>query len=165
LTAAVPRTIGEEIRIRQDGDAAIAVSFEELLALRNSLDLGQAAHFLYASYEYDIFIPDDDRFANLYQVADVLFFPSTQEGFGIPILEAGMAGIPIFCADIPPFRETGQLDVTFFDPLNEAPANIASRILSTLNASPTYRLRVRVRQQYRWDVLVRKHLVPLVEDE
>jgi predicted MPP superfamily phosphohydrolase len=27
--------IAEEIRIRQDGDAAIAVSFEELLALRN----------------------------------------------------------------------------------------------------------------------------------
>ena len=28
-------TFAEEIRIRQDGDAAIAVSFEELLALRN----------------------------------------------------------------------------------------------------------------------------------
>lgn len=135
----------------------------ELLSLRNSLDLGQAAHFLYASYGNDIFIPDDDMVSNLYQAADALFFPSKQEGFGIPILEAGMAGLPIFCADIPPFRETGQADVTYFDPVNEPPADIASRILSTLNASPTYRLRVRVRQQYRWDVLVEKHLVPLLE--
>jgi glycosyltransferase involved in cell wall biosynthesis len=137
----------------------------ELLALRNSLDLGQAVHFLYASYRDDIFIPDDDMMFNLYQAADALFFPSIQEGFGIPILEAGMAGIPIFCADIPPFRETGQHDVVFFDPLNEPPNDIATRILGTLNASPTYRLRVRVRQQYRWDVLVKKHLVPLLEDQ
>jgi glycosyltransferase involved in cell wall biosynthesis len=102
--------------------------------------------------------------ANLFQLADALLFPSTQEGFGIPILEAGLVSLPVFCADIPALRNTGQRDATYFDPLHDPPATIATRILDTLDASPTYRLRVRVRQHYRWDVLIRECLVPLVEE-
>jgi hypothetical protein len=72
--------------------------------------------------------------------------------------------LPVFCADIPVLRNTGQRDATYFDPLRDPPATIATRILDTLDASPTYRLCVRVRQYYRWDVLIREFLVPLLEE-
>lgn len=134
----------------------------ELLELRRQLDLEASAHFLYDLG--DPFIPDDGTMANLYHAADALFFPSLQEGFGIPILEAGLAGIPIFCSEIAPFRETGQADVTYFDPLHDAPAAIADLIVQKLQASPLYHLRVRVRQQYRWERIIEQQLIPLIEE-
>jgi len=42
---------------------------------------------LYQLYQPPLLL-DDATVANLYQIADALFFPSTQEGFGIPIIEA-----------------------------------------------------------------------------
>jgi glycosyltransferase involved in cell wall biosynthesis len=101
--------------------------------------------------------------ANLFQIADALFFPSTQEGFGIPVLEAGLTGLPVFCSDIPPFRRTGGDDVTYFDPHRDAPDRIAAQVRDQLAADQRARLRVRVRQSYTWQHLIRTHLVPLVE--
>lgn len=136
----------------------------ELLRLRQELGVEDAVHFLYQYGEGDPqLIPDDETMANLFVLADALFFPSTQEGFGIPILEAGLAGIPSFCADIPPLRRTGLQDAYYFDPIKGVPRDIAATIISTLEVSPPSRLRVRVRKHYRWDVLIRTHVVPLVE--
>jgi glycosyltransferase involved in cell wall biosynthesis len=136
----------------------------ELLDLRRALQLDNAAHFLYELTDPPL-IPDDSTLFNLYQLADALFFPSIQEGFGIPVLEAGLAEVPIFCSDIPAFRSTGAEDVSYFDPVGESAGEITERILETLLTSPTFRLRVRVRQDYRWDEIIRRNLVPLLEDE
>lgn len=136
----------------------------ELLDLRRELNLTAAAHFLYELSDPPL-IPDDTTMANLYQLVDALFFPSVQEGFGIPVLEAGLAGVPVFCSDIPAFRLTGRQDATYFHPLNESAEDIAARILDVLNAYPSYRLRGRVRRQYRWETLIRESVLPLLEVE
>jgi glycosyltransferase involved in cell wall biosynthesis len=140
---------------------------DELIELQESLGLEDAAHFLYVYGESDEspLVPDDDTLADFFQLADALLFPSKQEGFGIPVLEAGLVGIPAFCADIPPLRETGGAEAVYFDPLTTAPEQVAKTIVRTLDDSPTYRLRVRVRQSYRWETLIRNFLVPLLEDE
>ncbi|NJL55385.1 glycosyltransferase [bacterium] len=136
----------------------------ELLALRDELHLNESAHFLYALGEgSEPLVPDNSTIANLYHMADALFFPSLQEGFGIPVVEAGFAGLPVFCADIPPFHSTGQSDVHYFDPRSENIAHIAGQILDALETDKGYRLRVRMRQQYRWSSLIRDVVVPLVE--
>lgn len=136
---------------------------EDLLSLRRVLGIEDAAHFLYEMGQGDDpLVPDDGTLANLYQLADGLLFPSFQEGFGIPILEAGLVGLPIFCADIPPFRETAISDAHYFDPIHGDPKRIAEQILRTLEASPTSRLRKKVRQHYRWETLIRNQIVPLL---
>jgi len=137
----------------------------ELLDQRAALGLEHAAHFLYALGESDDapLVPDDDTMANLYQLADALFFPSTQEGFGIPMLEAGLAGLPIFCADIPPLRKTAGHNALYFDPVSESPQAIAEQVRATLTDSKAARMRVHVRQNYRWERIIAEHIVPLIK--
>ncbi len=135
-----------------------------LLALRRELKLEGAVHFL---YELDnlSFIPDDDTMADLYQLCDALFFPSIQEGFGIPMLEAGLSRLPIYCSDIPALRETGQEDAVYFNPLEDSPQVIARRIHDGFATDAQHRLRLRVRKSYRWDTIIQQQLVPLLEEE
>jgi glycosyltransferase involved in cell wall biosynthesis len=49
--------------------------------------------------------PTDSEISVLYQGALGLLFLSIDEGFGLPLIEAGHYGIPIICSDIPVFRE------------------------------------------------------------
>jgi mannosylglucosylglycerate synthase len=136
---------------------------DELLRLRSELGLQHAAHFLYEhGKDGQPFVPDDETMANFYALADALFFPSTQEGFGIPILEAGLAQLPVFCADLPPFRATAQDNATYFDATNDPPSGIAARVLVGLDQLDSFALRVRVRQQFRWEAIIERQLVPLL---
>jgi glycosyltransferase involved in cell wall biosynthesis len=49
-----------------------------------------------------------------YRLCDLFVFPSTYEGFGIPIIEAMAAGCPMVLSDIPVFREiTENLGIYF----------------------------------------------------
>lgn len=137
----------------------------ELLDQRAALGLEDAAHFVYAlgeSQETPL-VPDDDTMANLYQLADALFFPSTQEGFGIPLLEAGLVGLPIFCANIAPFHKTAGENARYFDPVTDSPQAIADEVRAVLTDSKTARMRVRVRHQYRWERIIAEHIEPLIK--
>jgi len=137
---------------------ANAAYVQNLLDLRRELELENAAHFL---YELGV-TPDDGTMANLYQLADALLFPSTQEGFGIPVLEAGLARLPVFGSDIPPLRETGQGEVHLFPP-DADPADVAALIQRSLNTNPAHILRRRVLDSYLWEAIVRCRIIPLLE--
>lgn len=52
----------------------------------------------------------------LYKSALVFVFPSSYEGFGLPILEAFECGCPVVCSDIGCFREAAGDAAVFFDP-------------------------------------------------
>src|SRR5262249_7202065 len=48
---------------------------------------------------------DDDELPHWYRAADALAFPSTKEGWGLAILEAQAAGLPVVSSDLPVFHE------------------------------------------------------------
>jgi len=106
----------------------------------------------------------DATVADLYQVADALLFPSYQEGFGIPLLEAGLVRLPVFCSDLPPFREIAGDRVTYFG-TDENPAAVAGRLVESLARDPVARLRRRVRQEYTWEAIFPRLIAPLVANE
>ena len=60
------------------------------------------------------FIPLAETLA-WYSAADLLVYPSLDEGFGLPVLEAMAAGIPVVCSDLDVLREVGG-DVAVFVP-------------------------------------------------
>jgi glycosyltransferase involved in cell wall biosynthesis len=56
---------------------------------------------------------DDNLLKKLYLGARFFVFPSRYEGFGMPILEAMSAGVPILCSDIEVLREIGKEAVLY----------------------------------------------------
>ena len=55
----------------------------------------------------------------LFRGARGFIYPSTFEGFGMPVLEAMAAGLPVACSNIPPLREIAGSTVEYFDPASD----------------------------------------------
>jgi glycosyltransferase involved in cell wall biosynthesis len=123
------------------------------------LGLQKAVHVL--AELTDSFLPDE-VIADFYRIADALFFPSREEGFGIPLIEAAFSHLPAFCADIPPLRELGLSDAIFFPP-DEDPVKIANLLAKYFQSTLSARLAMRVRSSFRWEAIYRQHIAPLFE--
>jgi mannosylglucosylglycerate synthase len=127
--------------------------------IRDKLGLQKAAHFL--AEITTGFLPDE-VISDFYKLADALLFPSLEEGFGIPLIEAGVSNIPVFCADIPVLRELGGDDVSYIDPKGD-PGSIASQIHARLQSEMTNRWSRRARHGYTWSSIDRLYLEPLIQ--
>ncbi|GAA5506371.1 glycosyltransferase family 1 protein [Novipirellula caenicola] len=57
-----------------------------------------------------------EQLRNEYRTSRCLVFPSFQEGFGLPCLEAQSLGCPLVCSDIAVFHEVAGEAALFFDP-------------------------------------------------
>ena len=103
----------------------------------------------------------DRTMADLYFLADALLLPSREEGFGLPLLEAGLARLPAFTTDLAPFRDIGGDAIHTFA-LGDPPARVAAMILGTLMEEKRYRLRRRVLGAYAWDGIIQERVAPLL---
>jgi mannosylglucosylglycerate synthase len=130
-----------------------------LAGLRKELDLDTAAVFMAEEVSGS---PSNEDLASLYGVSDALILPSRDEGFGLPILEAAAARLPIFCSDLPPLRALAVDDATYFSPDAE-PAELAALILRVLEANPAARLARRVRRDYSWPRVYERFIEPLLQ--
>jgi mannosylglucosylglycerate synthase len=129
------------------------------LGLEAGAGPGAAVHFL--TELVDDYLPDA-VIADFYRLADLLFMPSREEGFGIPMLEAGLLGLPIFCADIAPLREIAGNLATYFSP-DIDPSALARSLATHLDGDAVFQLRRRVRQEYTWEAILAQRIVPLLE--
>jgi glycosyltransferase involved in cell wall biosynthesis len=81
----------------------------------------------------------------------------------MPILEAGLIGMPIFSTDIPATVEIGGREVNLFseDALADQVANL---ILEWSKNSPAQRLRQRVRDKFTWQAIFKNDFLPLLSE-
>jgi glycosyltransferase involved in cell wall biosynthesis len=133
---------------------------ESLNQLSRSLGVEQRAVFL--SVRSGNSVPDDSM-RQLYRLADALLLPSREEGFGIPILEAGLARLPVFCSDTPSLVELAGEDATYYSP-DADPRAVAETIGAILSADRGRALRKRVTQEYSWDQIYKSHLAPILDE-
>ncbi|MBI5887165.1 MAG: glycosyltransferase family 4 protein [Deltaproteobacteria bacterium] len=66
----------------------------------------------------------------LYAASTVFVFPTTHEGFGIPVLEAFASGVPVVCSRIEPLTEVAGDAALYIDPMSVS--SIAEGILKAL---------------------------------
>jgi glycosyltransferase involved in cell wall biosynthesis len=129
-----------------------------LRALRDRLDLPEDALFL-----HDTGPLDDRDLRGPFQVADALFFPSRQEGFGIPLLEAAVHRLPVFCSDIEPLKSLLTGGKTTFS-LAAPPDEIAAIIVRGLAADPAFAARKQTLRTLSWHAIYRNFLSPLLAE-
>jgi glycosyltransferase involved in cell wall biosynthesis len=60
----------------------------------------------------------DEQVAAAYANADLVLFPSTFEGFGLPIVEAQKSGRPVITSDLSPMKEVAGGAACLVDPYN-----------------------------------------------
>ena len=61
-----------------------------------------------------------EELQNEYQQCDIVFFPSTYEGFGLPIIEGFQAGRPVLTSNISPMREVADGAAMLINPTSVA---------------------------------------------
>lgn len=76
---------------------------------------------------------DDCIMAALYLLADALVFPSSYEGFGMPVYEARAVGCRVITTESPELREAGGSDATYVQP---TPEGIAAGLEAALSRPP-----------------------------
>jgi glycosyltransferase involved in cell wall biosynthesis len=128
----------------------------ELRALREAEGLGQAAVFLGEQAPLD-----EAEVRGLYQRADALFFPSTGEGFGLPLLEAAAHRLPVWCSDLPVHREVLGASAQFFDPAAD-PDAVSARIVQWWRDDPAGRARKLLLRDHALAKICLEHLEPLL---
>jgi glycosyltransferase involved in cell wall biosynthesis len=132
--------------------------FSELKSLRDKLALNGRAFFL-AEYVKE-FLPAS-VIADFFRLADLLFLPSFEEGFGLPLLEAALQHIPVFCSDIEVLREVGSGLVSHFD-VNSAPEQIARQIVASLEDNCCFRYASLERNEFSWNQVYRNKIKELL---
>ncbi len=138
--------------------------FHSLQKRRSSLGLDAEMRFVFesgpeAAQGYMIGL---DVVGDLYRVSDVLFMPSKREGFGMPILEAGMLGLPIVASTaVPAAQEIAAKAIMLID-LTDPAQDVARRILEWIQSDRRLELRRHVRQHLTWQAIFRRQIEPLV---
>ncbi len=124
----------------------------EILRLIHELNLEDRV--MLPGYVPGFLLPD------LYRGADLCLFPSWDEGFGIPPIEAAACGAPIAVSDIPVFHEILD-DAALYFPLDEVDTCAAWIRQAVQDADFTAIRRESGRLlpgRYSWDEAARKHL-------
>ncbi len=141
--------------------------YRTLQARRSELGLDDNFHFVYESGPKtdEPFLINMDVVGDLYRLSDILFMPSRREGFGMPVLEAGLLKMPVVVSNaVPAALELGKEQVMRFD-LSATPLTLARQIRDKVANDPRLLLARRVRQQYTWDAIFRFDIEPLLKKQ
>jgi glycosyltransferase involved in cell wall biosynthesis len=108
--------------------------------LRQSLPQELESHVIFLS---DYFPIEDNTLRDLYLLSDCLLFPSRQEGFGLPVLEAAMHRMPIWSREIPAYRALDGSGSFLLNDVTKLPEAVA-----WLEAQPAFRQQRRCRRLF-----------------
>ncbi|MEA3485135.1 MAG: glycosyltransferase family 4 protein [Candidatus Aerophobetes bacterium] len=107
---------------------------------------------------------DLDFLRSLYLMSDMVLITSRQEGFGLPVLEAGLMKLPVFASNISSLKEIGGKEVTYFD-LEESPLQIARRIEKFFQQHKgPHLLFKRMIRNYSGELIFKEKIEPLIQN-
>jgi glycosyltransferase involved in cell wall biosynthesis len=137
--------------------------FRQLQNLRSRLELESEMHFVWESgptpgQPYRI---GARLVGELLRICDVMLMPSHYEGFGMPVLEAGLAGAAVATTSVPAAIEIAGDEVILFE-LHESPQAIARKILDWSHSSRRYQLRRKIRKNYTWNAIFERDIRPML---
>ncbi len=132
--------------------------------LRLPLDAEAARLGITAAFRHVPYV-SHDRLPALYHLADAFIYPSTYEGFGIPVVEAMASGTPAITLDNTALSETAT-GAAYLAPDGSVPS--LARALDEVLTDASLRRELRERGleragRYRWDRIARETMEVLIE--
>ena len=115
------------------------------------------------SWVNELFYVDERQLHSLYMVADAMLFPSRQEGFGLPLLEAAAHRLPVFCSNIEPLKSIALSGTVLFD-LRDAPRNVAERIRNAFEQDVIFKRKKQLLRDYSAERLYLEKIEPIFRD-
>ena len=138
--------------------------YSDLKILRNTLGLTDEVVFIYdGTSKYPApFNISQNLVAELYRICDLVLMPSLREGFGLPVLEAGLTDKPIFATHMPIVDDLDSGQVYIIEQ-HTSPGEVANQIQKWASQDVSHNLRVRVRNNYIWSSIFSKMIEPLIK--
>jgi glycosyltransferase involved in cell wall biosynthesis len=97
----------------------------------------------------------DERLDDLYGQCVATVSPSTYEGYGLPVAESLVRGLPTIASDIPPHREIAGHAALYFAPGDSA---ALAELLTKVATSPTLRAEMAQKAAERYEQLTKSGL-------
>lgn len=140
---ALPRAVRDEVPLLVAGRAGWQC--DDIVSALNSQAYGPSIRWLRH-------LPDDDLLAVM-QKATALVQPSLYEGFGLPVLEAFAAGVPVITSNTTALPEVAGDAAVLVDPLDTAAiAEAMMTLLENEELAASLRSRGRLRaREFSWD--------------
>ncbi len=162
---AAMKAMGKSVRWMITGapdphNADANVYYRELVMQRKKLGIEKEVVFLCERFKERI---GRESLRSLMAISDMLMFPSKKEGFGIPVLEAGLADLILVLSDIPALREIAGPDAVYI-PRDYNPRAIAKLAWSAFRKSPNLQFRKRILRDYSWPAVFVKKILPAILD-
>jgi len=103
---------------------------------------------------------DDSELNAIWQLASIYCMPSLYEGFGLSVVEAMEAGVPVVCSNTPTLKEVAGEAAVYFDPYSVE--DIAKKISSLLKNKTLQRELIRKgrnqAKNYSWEKTTKQTL-------
>jgi glycosyltransferase involved in cell wall biosynthesis len=128
-----------------------AVQYKKFL--RDTAPENIQAHFVFVNEFFDV---TDSALRDLYLVADCVLYPSHHEGFGLPILEAGLYRLPVWCSDVPAYRILNSPTSFLLNDIRKLPEAVA-----WLESQPVFFTQRQVRKYFDPMAIYKQYYAPL----
>jgi glycosyltransferase involved in cell wall biosynthesis len=144
-------------------DAQSMAYFHHLQAMRHDLGVEREMHFVFEldGNQKSGTILGLDVVGDLYRASDLVFMPSHREGFGMPVLEGGLAGLAVFSTPVPASQEIGSGHVHIFN-FDDTPEHVAGLIMDWVQVDSIHQFRRKMRQKYTWQAIFEDEIRPLL---
>jgi glycosyltransferase involved in cell wall biosynthesis len=98
----------------------------------------------------------------LYVIADMVFYFSKGENFGLPIIEAFTTKTPIYVSNLEVFHEIGESYINYVDVDNVPTSDTALNVASFIQENKLVRGAISVRRKFNLETILRTLLIPII---
>ena len=136
---------------------------KEIQELINKLNLAKNIIYLHNEIDSNFREIEYKIVDDFYRLSDIVFFLSSFENFGLPLLESGITKTPIMVSNLEVFKEIESENVYYADIENESSSILADKVIAILNQNKQISFFRKVKRQYNFDFIFQAKIIPFIE--